>query len=93
MLVTITEFSRLAIDSNGAQLPLGAGRIACQAVIADGDANALTNGTRFVRVATDTAIQINIAGGSTTSSDELFPANSVEYIAVRGGETLAIATA
>ena len=93
MLVTISEFSQLATDQNGNILPLGQRRTACQARTSAGAFTALGAGTRFVRVATDTAIQLDILGGSTTSADELFPANSVEYLAVRGGETLTIAAA
>jgi len=93
MLVTITQFSRLAEDSNGRLLPLGHGRIACQSRTSGGVFTALGTTTRFIRIATDTAIQMDIAGGSTTSADELFPAGSVEFLAVSGGETLTIAEA
>ena len=90
MLVTITQFSRLARDDNGAALPLGEGRIACDVRTSDGDFSALDGSTRFVRIATDTPVQLDIAGGETDSADELFMPG-VEYIAVRGGETLSIA--
>lgn len=93
MIVSITEFQRLAKDTNGHTLPLGAGRLGCQVRTSAGAFTALGGGTRFVRLATDTAIQMDIAGGSTTSGDELVPANTVEYFAMRGGETLTIAAA
>lgn len=91
MIVSITQFTRLATDQNGNVLPLGLDRVACEVRTTAGAFAALSAGTKFVRVATDTAIHMDIAGGSTTSADELFPANSVEYLAVRGGETLTIA--
>lgn len=91
MLVTLTQFAALAQDQDGNVLPLGENRLACQALTAAGSFTALQSGARFVRIATDTAIQLDIAGGSTTTADEFFPANSVEYIAVHGGETLTIA--
>lgn len=91
MLVTITEFSRMARDDNGSPLYLGEGRIACQARTSAGAFTALNDATTFVRLATDTSVQLDIVGGTTNSADELFPAGSVEYLAVRGGEILTIA--
>jgi hypothetical protein len=93
VLVTITEFSRMARDENGNPLFLGEGRIACQARTSAGSFSALNDATTFIRIATDTAIQMDIAGGSTTAADELFPAGTVEFLSVRGGELLAIALA
>lgn len=93
MLVTISQFATLAKDQNGNVLPLGYQRLACQARTTAGAFTALGAGARFVRIATDTAIQLDIDGGAVTSADELFPANSVEYIAVDGGEVLTIAAA
>lgn len=91
MLVTITQFERMARDANGNPLYLGEGRIGCQALTGAGAFTALDGRTKFVRIATDSAIQMDIAGGTTTSADELFPAGSCEYLAMRGGETLTIA--
>jgi hypothetical protein len=90
MLVTITEFSQLARDSNGNVLPLGEGRIACNVRTTVGAFPALSGDTELVRIATDTAVQMDIRGGATDSSDELFMPG-VEFIAVTGGETLTIA--
>ena len=92
MLVTITQFAMLARDENGNILPLGKHRLACEARTTDGAFTALNTGCSFVRLATDTAIQLDIVGGTTDSTDELFPAG-VEYIAVDGGEVLTIAAA
>lgn len=91
MLVTITQFAKMARDANNHPMPIGAGRIACQARTSAGAFTALDPSTRFVRIATDTAIQMDIAGGTTTSSDELFPAGVIDYVSVTGGETLTIA--
>lgn len=92
MLVTITQYARMAEDANGNCLYLGKDRIACEARTSAGAFTALDARTKFVRIATDTAIQMDIAGGSTTSQDELFPAGIVESFSVNGGETLTIAT-
>lgn len=93
MKVSITEFRDCAYDGLGNALPLGRNRTACQVITAAGAASALSDDTRFVRIATDTAIHIDIAGGATGATDELFPANIVEYLAVNGGETFTIAAA
>lgn len=90
MIVTITQFARPANDGNGNTLPLGADRIACEARTTAGAFAALNANTRIIRVATDTAMRLDIAGGATDTSDELFMPG-VEYIAVKGGETLTIA--
>lgn len=93
MLVTITQFRELARDANGnVLLTAGHGRTVCEARTTAGAFAALGEGTRFIRIATDTAVQMDIAGGATTSADELFPAGTVELVAVQGGETLTIAT-
>lgn len=92
MLVTITQFAEVAVDANGNTLPMGARRLACTTRTADGAFAALDTRCRFIRVATDTKIQMDIAGGATTSADELLIADTVEYFAVVGGEVLTIAT-
>lgn len=93
MLVTITQFSSLAYDVNGNPLPMGKTRTACEKRTAAGAFAPLASNTKFIRLATDTAIQMDVTGGTTDTSDELFPANSSEYVAVNGGETLTIALA
>lgn len=93
MIVSISQFAALAQDQNGNTLPLGKQRLACQVRTSAGAFTALAGGCRFVRLATDTAIQLDIDGGTTSAADELFPANSVEYLAVDGGEVLTIAAA
>lgn len=73
-------------------MPLGSGRLACQVRTSAGAFAALNNSTRLIRIATDTALRLDIAGGATDTSDELIPAG-VEYLAVGGGITLTIAAA
>lgn len=90
MIVTITQFARLANDGNGNVLPLGADRLACEARTSVGAFAALNANTRLVRICTDTTIRLDIAGGTTDTADELFLPGT-EYIAVKGGETLTIA--
>lgn len=91
MLVTISQFRQLAKDQDGNLLPLGNDRLACEKRTAVGAFTALDPDAAFIRIATDTAIQMDITGGATTSDDEFFPANSVEYLSVNGGEVLTIA--
>lgn len=93
MKVSVTQFSTLARDSQGNVMPLGNGRLACEVRTADGAFAALQAHTKFIRVATDTAIHIDIDGGAVTAADELMPANSTEFFAVDGGETINILTA
>lgn len=91
MKVSISEYRDLARDGNMNPLPLGgAQRIACQVRTAVGLATALGADTRFVRIATDTFITTNINGGAAGANDEVIPANSVEYFAVKPGIQLDI---
>ncbi len=93
MIVSITEFATLAKDIAGQKLPLGQDRLACNVRVTNGKFPALHENCRFIRVATDTAILMDIEGGQLSGVDELFVADSVEYIAVTGGEVLEIVTA
>lgn len=89
MKVTITEYRDLASDGAGHAMPLGKNRIRVQSQAAAGAFSALNADTSFIRIATDTAITLDIDGGTT---DELFPVG-VEYMAVNGGEVLTTALA
>lgn len=91
MIVTITEYERCANDANGKPIYLGKDRIACQARTSAGAFSALSTRTKFIRIATDTAIQMNVSGGNSGATDEFFPSNNVEYLAVNGGEVFNIA--
>lgn len=90
MIVSITEFSTIATDSNGQAVPLGHGRTACNVRTVVGAFPALGRDTKIIRVATDTNIRMDITGGTTDTADELFLAG-VEYLSVNGLEVLTIA--
>ena len=92
MIVTITQFTTLAVDANGNTMPVGDNRIACEARTTAGSFTALSTAARFIRVATDTAIRMDIAGGTTDTSDEIILPGA-EFFAVKGGETLSILVA
>lgn len=89
MLLTITEYSKLARDENGNVLPLGDGRLASTAKTAVGT-HVLNNKTRFIRFATDTVVQCAMDGTETAAGSELILANTTEFFAVKGGTTLDI---
>jgi hypothetical protein len=91
MLVTITQYTELARDANGNVLPLGGAgsRLGCIVADAAEELDPLDAQTRFVRLTTDTAIQIDIAGGATPADGELFMPGT-EHFAVQGGETFTI---
>lgn len=92
MIVSISQFAKMATGIHGNRAPFVKDRLACQVRATNGSFAALDQNCRFVRVATDTAMFMNITGGPTSGNDEFFPANTVEYIAVDGGETLTIGT-
>lgn len=94
MKCSITQYRACAVDANGNPIPVGDARgiLGRQCLSAVGAFAALSAECRFIRLATDTAIQMDIQGGATTVADEVFPAG-VEFIAVNGGETFTIAAA
>lgn len=93
MKVTITEFSQLPHDSTGNVLPLGTFPANAKQVLTAAGSTAVTSDdTRFIRVATDTAITI-IAGPTATATDPMIPANSVEYFGITEGVAVTIALA
>lgn len=93
MKVTITQYSRLAADSGGTRLPLGRDRLGSETRTTAGTFAAFEAGTRFYRIATDTAIHVNTAGGNTTDQDELMPAGTSEYFSAVGGSAIEIIAA
>jgi hypothetical protein len=93
MLVTLTQFNRVATDGNGNAVAIGHTRLGCEARSTVGAFAALGTDTRFVRIATDTAIQVNINGGTTDAQCELIPANTVEFFAAVRGAIYTIAAA
>lgn len=92
MKVSITQFRDLAVDALGNVLPMGRDRLGCEVRTAAGAFAALSADCKFVRLATDTAIQMDIAGGATDATDELFPANSVEFLAINGASGAKVLT-
>lgn len=92
MLLTITEYAGLATDDRGNVLPMGRRKIASTGKTAAAT-HAPSAQTTFVRIATDTAVQIDMAGGETAAGSEYLPANTVEFFSVVGGVTLDIETA
>lgn len=92
MLLTITEYAGLAMDDRGNVLPMGRRKIASTGKTAAAT-HALNAQTTFVRIATDTAVQIDMAGGETGANSELLLAYTTEFFAVKGGTTLDIETA
>lgn len=78
MKVTITEYGQLPNDLDSLNLQLGGLPKASQVLTAAGSAVALADDTRYIRVATDTAIHLKQGVGVTTA-DPYMPAGSVEY--------------
>lgn len=89
MRVTITEYKSLAVDANGHIMPLGKLRLAVQSQTAFGAFAALNADTRFIRIATDTAVTLDIDASAT---DELYMPG-VEFMPTHGGEVLTTAAA
>lgn len=92
MLLVITEYAKLAQDENGNVLPMGKNKIASTGKTGAAT-HALNAETTFIRVATDTAVQIDMAGGETGAGSEYLLANTTEFFAVIGGSTLDIEAA
>lgn len=92
MLLVITEYASLAMDANGNVLPMGSRRLASTGKTAAAT-HTLAGGTTFVRIATDTAVQIAMDGSETGANSEYLLANTSEYFSVKGGSTLDIETA
>lgn len=90
MKVQLTEYKRLAKIA-GDLVPVGADRIATQVVTAVGAFAALNVDTRIVRIATDTACQIDFTGGATGATSEFLPANTVEFFQVPSAAVLTVA--
>ena len=85
--MTITEYDRLTRDGTNSVLPIGQAGMKSSKRTSNGTFPALDPSASFVRVATDTAIELTFNGTSM-----FFPAQSVEYIGVSGGEVLTVVT-
>lgn len=84
---TITQFKRLARDADGGPLPIADDYVAGQTMTAAGTSSAMSAGTKFVRIATDTAYLVNAYGAGTAV---LVPAGAVEYFPAEEGQTFAL---
>lgn len=91
MKITITQYETIAEGSNGQDLPVGSGYCGTLTATALGAAAALEAGARLVRIATDTAVVVDVA--SPGVSAELLPANSVEFFEVTGAQVLTFSAA
>jgi hypothetical protein len=92
MKVTISEYQTLFEDVSGNDLPLAGKAVASQKLTAAGNATALADETRFVRIATDAAIHIK-QGTGAADTDPMMPANTVEYFSAREGIVYSIIAA
>jgi hypothetical protein len=84
MLVTIECFGFMPTDNRGNVIPAGGSLVGALAPLtAAGTSEACPAGTTFVRVATDTAVQMDGWSGSTG----LLPAGTREYFPAVAGQT------
>lgn len=81
MPATLTELSKMVVSSSGHRAPVADGYIIAREQSDVGAFPPCSEGTEFVRFATDTAVFIN---GFAEGSKELVPAGSVEYFPARG---------
>lgn len=88
MIVTLTQFDRLAKDEVGNTLPLGSIGMGSQSRTSNGAFTALDTSCNFLRVASDTNMTLTDAAGQVI----YFPANSPEYIGVSGGDVFTLAS-
>lgn len=93
MIVSISSYSTLAKDNNGNLMPIGGERLGREVRTSAGNFAAIPAGAKFIRVATDTAIHIDVQGDAVTAGDEFVPANSTEFFSCNGGEVFKIAAA
>lgn len=94
MKVTLTAYRNVVKDANDNVLGVAGSAIdeagGQQLLTAAGTATALPDETKYLRVATDTAIHLKLDGAGATTSDPMIPANTVEYFGVGEGVTPSI---
>jgi hypothetical protein len=97
MKVTLTAYRTVVKDANDNVTMIASGGIdeagGQQLLTAAGTATALPDETKYLRVATDTAIHIKLDGAGAANTDPMMPANTVEYFGVGEAATPSIIAA
>ncbi len=94
MKVVLTQYRQLPSDTDSNDLPVaGTKMTAGLKRTTDGDFTALVDECRFIRIATDTAIHVKLNGTGAADTDEMMPANSVEFFGAAEGSIVSILTA
>lgn len=87
MIVTVTQYKTIHKTHNNEGLPIGGERCGHQKRASAGSFDALGEGCRFVRVATDTSITVDVDG-----ADLFLPAGGIEFFAAKEGDQITVAT-
>lgn len=95
MKVTFTAYRAAVEDADGNIIGMAGSPITeaggKQKLTAAGTlGTALPDETKYIRVATDTAIHLKIDGAGAADTDPMIPANAVEYFGVGEGITPSI---
>jgi hypothetical protein len=93
MTTSISQYYEYPRDGQNQPLPVGTLGATNNTVANSTGSVALASTTRFVRIATDTAIYVDIGAGAATGADLLVPAGAVEFFAVPAGSTVQITPA
>lgn len=90
MKVTITAYRGVMDDGNGNIIGIADAIIeesgGEQVQAAAGNFAALPDETRFIRVATDTAIHIKVRGTGAATTNPMMPASTVEFFQAHEGQ-------
>lgn len=89
----ISEYSTLARDAAGRNLPVASQVLAVQAVTytTSTQSSAFNAATRFIRLVCDAAAFFEFGASPTaTTADAYLPGNTVEYFGVLPGEVVAL---
>ncbi len=94
MKVVLTQYRQLPSDTDGNDLPVAGTKItAGELRTTDGSFAALVDECRIIRIATDTAIHVKLTGAGAANTDEMMPANTVEFFGIAEGSVVSILTA
>lgn len=91
MITTITQYHEYPREGENQPLPVGNLTGTNTSLTATGNVT-LGSETYFVRIATDTAVHLNI-GATATSSHPYLPAGAVEFFAVKPSQVLYVTSA